>query len=228
MLTARGDVTDRVVGLELGATTICRSPSSARAGRTAADHPAPRRHAPAGPANSAAPLSSTACRIDVARRTVHRQGEAVELTGTEFELLLLLAREPNKGVQRDQILNRLRGRDAELYTRASTSGQPAAPQAAAAAVHQRRCAMPATPLPELCVTRKGPPRSPAAAGRHWRHAWPFRCTGAWWRCSCCWRWAPRWSSWPARASCSRPAGANWCAAGQRLHRPPGGRDRQPA
>jgi two-component system OmpR family response regulator len=56
--------------------------------------------------------------IDTERRTVRRQGEAVELTGTEFELLLLLAREPNKVWHRDEILNRLRGRDADLYTRA--------------------------------------------------------------------------------------------------------------
>jgi OmpR family response regulator RpaB len=49
---------------------------------------------------------------------VRRQGEPVELTGTEFELLLLLAREPNKVWHRDEILNRLRGRDADLYTRA--------------------------------------------------------------------------------------------------------------
>jgi OmpR family response regulator RpaB len=42
----------------------------------------------------------------------------VELTGTEFELLLMLAREPQRVFSRDQILNHLRGRDADLYTRA--------------------------------------------------------------------------------------------------------------
>jgi DNA-binding winged helix-turn-helix (wHTH) protein len=42
----------------------------------------------------------------------------VELTGTEFELLLLLAREPGKVFSRDDILNQLRGHEAELYTRA--------------------------------------------------------------------------------------------------------------
>ncbi|MCI4430094.1 MAG: winged helix-turn-helix transcriptional regulator, partial [Burkholderiales bacterium] len=44
--------------------------------------------------------------------------EAVELTGTEFELLVLLAREPQKVFSRDEILNRLRGHDADLYSRA--------------------------------------------------------------------------------------------------------------
>ena len=56
--------------------------------------------------------------IDTARREVQRQGQPVELTGTEFELLLMLAREPQRVFSRDQILNHLRGRDADLYTRA--------------------------------------------------------------------------------------------------------------
>ena len=47
-----------------------------------------------------------------------RQGEPVELTGTEFDLLLVLAREPGKVFGRDDILNQLRGHEAELYTRA--------------------------------------------------------------------------------------------------------------
>jgi two-component system OmpR family response regulator len=42
----------------------------------------------------------------------------VELTSTEFDLLLLLAREPGKVFSRDDILNHLRGHEAELFTRA--------------------------------------------------------------------------------------------------------------
>ena len=49
---------------------------------------------------------------------MQRQGEAVELTSTEFDLLHLLAREPGKVFSRDDILNQLRGHEAELYTRA--------------------------------------------------------------------------------------------------------------
>jgi two-component system OmpR family response regulator len=49
---------------------------------------------------------------------VQRQGEPVELTSTEFDLLLLLAREPGKVFSRDDILNHLRGHEAELFTRA--------------------------------------------------------------------------------------------------------------
>ena len=42
----------------------------------------------------------------------------MEVTGTEFELLALLAREPGRVFTRDDILAHLRGHDAELYTRA--------------------------------------------------------------------------------------------------------------
>ena len=45
-------------------------------------------------------------------------GGLVELTSTEFELLALLAGEPQKVSSRDEILNRLRGHEADLYTRA--------------------------------------------------------------------------------------------------------------
>ena len=47
-----------------------------------------------------------------------RQGEVVSLTGTEFALLVLLAREPGKVHARDDILNHLRGHEADLYSRA--------------------------------------------------------------------------------------------------------------
>jgi two-component system, OmpR family, response regulator len=56
--------------------------------------------------------------LDLDKRTVHRQGQAVELTGTEFDLLAMLARDPGRVFTRDDILNHLRGHEADLYTRA--------------------------------------------------------------------------------------------------------------
>ena len=49
---------------------------------------------------------------------MQRLGETLALTSTEFELLALLAAEPRKGHSRDEILNQLRGHEADLYTRA--------------------------------------------------------------------------------------------------------------
>ena len=56
--------------------------------------------------------------VDPTTRSVQCLGVDVELTSTEFDFLHLLAREPGRVFQRDDILNQLRGRDAELYTRA--------------------------------------------------------------------------------------------------------------
>ncbi len=56
--------------------------------------------------------------VDPVTRTVMRHGEPVDLTSTEFDLLHLLAREAGKVFSRDDILNHLRGHEAELYTRA--------------------------------------------------------------------------------------------------------------
>ena len=74
--------------------------------------------APAAPVMAPQKLVFDGIEIDLERRQVLRQGEPVELTGTEFELLAMLARSPQKVFHRDEILNRLRGQDADLYTRA--------------------------------------------------------------------------------------------------------------
>ena len=116
MLTARGEVMDRIVGLELGADDYLPKPFEPRelAVRLQAIL---RRGRPAAP-EAPQVLAFDGLLIDLARRQVQRLGEPVTLTGTEFELLVLLAREPQKVFDRDQILNRLRGHEAELHTRA--------------------------------------------------------------------------------------------------------------
>ncbi len=119
MLTARGELSDRVVGLELGADDYLPKPFEPRE-LAARLQTILRRARPAAAAvpEAGASLQFDGLLIDPLRREVQRQGEAVELTSTEFELLLLLAREPQRVFTRDEILNRLRGRDADLYTRA--------------------------------------------------------------------------------------------------------------
>ena len=122
MLTARGDVMDRVVGLELGADDYLPKPFEPRE-LVARIQTVLRRQSKAQGAGESAQdplpdLRFEGLTIDVARREVMREGELVELTGTEFELLLLLAREPGKVHNRDDILNQLRGHEADLYTRA--------------------------------------------------------------------------------------------------------------
>jgi two-component system OmpR family response regulator len=119
MLTARGEVMDRVVGLELGADDYLPKPFEPRE-LLARLQTVLRRVRPAdAPQHPARRLVFDGLEIDFDRREVRRHAELLELTGTEFELLALLAREPSKVFTRDQILERLRGQSAEdLYTRA--------------------------------------------------------------------------------------------------------------
>ena len=120
MLTARGELTDRVVGLELGADDYLPKPFEPRE-LVARVQSVLRRFAPAG--KTAAPTQPDVwvfegLVLNAATRSVLRQGEALELTSTEFALLHLLARAPGKVFSRDDILNQLRGHEADLYTRA--------------------------------------------------------------------------------------------------------------
>ncbi len=122
MLTARGEVMDRVVGLELGADDYLPKPFEPRE-LVARLQTVLRRRKPHGNGHAAAPgaeptLKFEGLEVDVTRRAVRRAGQEVELTGTEFELLLMLAREPGRVFSRDDILNQLRGHEADLYTRA--------------------------------------------------------------------------------------------------------------
>jgi OmpR family response regulator RpaB len=115
MLTARGEVTDRVVGLELGADDYLPKPFEPRELLARVQTILRRR----GPPSAQRVLRFDGLEIDLDRRVVTRGGEPVELTGTEYELLLLLAREPNKVFDRDTILEKLRGQNAEdIHTRA--------------------------------------------------------------------------------------------------------------
>ncbi len=114
MLTARGELTDRVVGLELGADDYLPKPFEPRE-LVARIQTILRRQRVKGGAKR---LRFDGLELDLDTHTVVRQGETIVLTSTEFALLALLAREPGKVVSRDDILNHLRGHEADIYTRA--------------------------------------------------------------------------------------------------------------
>ena len=116
MLTARGDVMDRVVGLELGADDYLPKPFEPR--ELLARVQTILRRVPVA-ATAARQLRFEGIEIDLDRRSVMCQGQVVDLTGTEFELLVLLAAAPHKVFSRDDILEKLRGRSAEdIHSRA--------------------------------------------------------------------------------------------------------------
>ena len=103
MLTARGEEADRVVGLELGADDYVVKPFSAR--EVVARIRAVLRRAAAPDAGGDGPLEIGSLRLDPARHEVTRDGEALELSRKEFELLHLLMRNAGSVVTRDRLID---------------------------------------------------------------------------------------------------------------------------
>jgi len=118
MLTARVQEDDRLQGLEVGADDYVTKPFSPRelvARVRAVLRRSEGRHVD-GDLLRVADLA-----IDVARMSVRRGDEPVDLTPTEFQLLAALARHPGRVLTRAQLLDAARGTDAEAYERAIDS-----------------------------------------------------------------------------------------------------------
>ena len=110
MLTARADTIDVVVGLESGADDYVRKPFELPELVARVRAALRRRGADAGDAADAL-VRLGSLRIDPAGRTVTRDGAAIELTRTEFDLLVELARHAGQVVARDQLRDRVWGYD---------------------------------------------------------------------------------------------------------------------
>ncbi|MBX7213072.1 MAG: response regulator transcription factor [Thermoflexales bacterium] len=115
MLTARGDESDRLIGLELGADDYITKPFSPRelVARARAVLRRSEAVAETGDVITAADLT-----LDVARLRVRRDGTPIELTATEFKLLATLARQPGRVFTRAQLLDAVQGVAFESYERA--------------------------------------------------------------------------------------------------------------
>src|SRR5205807_2392745 len=104
LLTARGEESDRIIGLRLGADDYVVKPFSPAELVARVDallrriEPVPE-HEP--------PLRLDGLEIDPAGRRVVLDGQEVELTQREFELLLFLARHPGQAFSRDQLMERV-------------------------------------------------------------------------------------------------------------------------
>jgi DNA-binding response OmpR family regulator len=113
MLTARGETTDKIVGLELGADDYLPKPFEPRE-LVARIHSVIRR---ASGMDESRPQSFGHLKIDFARRSAHLNNDLLDLTTNEFTALALLVKNAGKVLDRDQILQELRGMDSEAFNR---------------------------------------------------------------------------------------------------------------
>jgi len=105
MLTARSEETDKLVGLELGADDYIVKPFSPRE-VVARVKTVLRR---SGSGSDSQLIKTERLEIDLSAHTVLRDGQSIELTPTEFELLVILAQNPRRVFSRLQLLEKTQG-----------------------------------------------------------------------------------------------------------------------
>ncbi len=115
MLTAKGEETDRIVGLEIGADDYLPKPFNPR--ELLARLKAILRRRGGGSDPAAKVLRFGTLEIDPGSRTVRVDGEARQLTSYQFDLLMALAGNAGRVLSRDQLMDLVKGAELEAYDR---------------------------------------------------------------------------------------------------------------
>ena len=120
MLTARGDETDRIVGLEMGADDYIPKTFSTRellARLRAVTRRYFKSDASTGPVANEELMISGDLVISRTSRTARLGAKTLDLTPVEFDLLVCLAKAPGRVLSRDQLLDAVAGRNYEVFDR---------------------------------------------------------------------------------------------------------------
>jgi DNA-binding response OmpR family regulator len=116
MLTAKGDETDRIVGLELGADDYVPKPFSPREVGARIKAILRRSRPPSGEPEPAT-IVYRDLRMDVARHEVRYHGKVVSLTSKEFRILQTLLTSTGRVLSREAILSRVWGDETHVTDR---------------------------------------------------------------------------------------------------------------
>jgi two-component system alkaline phosphatase synthesis response regulator PhoP len=117
MLTARGEESDRIVGLEVGADDYVVKPFSPKE-LVARVRAVLRRTSSVAGSGGPESVRAGDVEVDLARMRVRVAGRPVDLTPTEFQLLATFVREPGRVFTRGQLLDAVHGVAFESYERA--------------------------------------------------------------------------------------------------------------
>lgn len=123
MLTTAGEAIDRIVGLEVGADDYVAKPfelrellARVRAVLRRLQVAATAAPAPANSHPDRVPFGI--CQLDVAQRKLFgAEGQEIDITAAEFDLLALFARHPNRPLNRDQIMEQAHNRGWDVFDR---------------------------------------------------------------------------------------------------------------
>jgi two-component system phosphate regulon response regulator OmpR len=121
MLTAKGEEVDRIVGLEMGADDYLPKPFNPRelvARINAVLRRVQEAGPPAAPVAEAETVSFGPYALNLATRSMTRDGLAVPLTSGEFSVLKVLVSHPSKPLSRDKLMELARGREYDVFDRA--------------------------------------------------------------------------------------------------------------
>lgn len=121
MLTAMGEDTDRIVGLEMGADDYLPKPFNPRELLARIKAVLRRQSGGEQPTGTDVPqkLRFGHWLLDTARRELtSQQGVTISLSTAEFDLLRVFTQHPNRVLSRDQLLDLARGREAQAFDRA--------------------------------------------------------------------------------------------------------------
>lgn len=116
MLTARGEDTDRIVGLEMGADDYLAKPFNPRE-LLARIKAVLRRSGGAMSSGEDMALHAAGIRLDASRREVRVDGTLVALTTTEFEILRVLLSAAGRVIPRERLMEQARGQEWSAYDR---------------------------------------------------------------------------------------------------------------